>query len=38
MVGWEAQEGEEFFARFFQAVGDRTAAQPPFAQKGVRSV
>src|SRR5260221_995406 len=26
LVAWEAQEGEEFFARFFQAVGNRAAA------------
>jgi hypothetical protein len=27
LVAWEAQEGEEFFARFFQAVGDRAATR-----------
>jgi hypothetical protein len=36
LVAWEPQEGEEFFARLFQAVGDRAAAQPPLRRNALR--
>ena len=36
LVAWEPQEGEEFFARLFQAVGDRAAAQPPLRMNALR--
>jgi hypothetical protein len=36
LVAWEPQEGEEFFARLFQAVGDRAAAQLPLRRNALR--
>jgi len=35
LTWWQPREGEQAVSGFFQAVGDRTMAKPPFANKGL---